>query len=60
MQSPPNKFHTNPPIASKVIKVFLYCHLRSLKVHFAMAEATRLTNVASRSSSMAAPTYQIS
>jgi hypothetical protein len=37
------KFHRNPPIGSKVTKVFLFTHLRSLNVpHFRMAEATRL------------------
>jgi hypothetical protein len=37
------KFHPNPPNGSKVIKVFLYTHLRSLNVrNFGMAEATRL------------------
>jgi hypothetical protein len=35
--------HANPPNISKVIKVFLHTHLRSLNVHhFWMAEATRL------------------
>jgi hypothetical protein len=43
------KFHQNPPNSSKVIKVFLYTHLRSLNAcHFGMAEATRLENVTSR------------
>jgi hypothetical protein len=37
------KFHPNPPISSKVTKVFLYTHLRSSNVtHFRMSEATRL------------------
>jgi hypothetical protein len=37
------KINPNPPIDSKVIKVFLYTHLRSLNVHrFGMAEATKL------------------
>jgi hypothetical protein len=37
------KFHPNPPIGSKVIKVFLYIQLRSLNVrHFGMAKDTRL------------------
>jgi hypothetical protein len=41
--SAPHKFHPNPPNGSKVIKVFLYTHLRSLNVrHFGMAEATIL------------------
>jgi hypothetical protein len=40
------KFHPNPPNGSKVIKVFLYTHLRSLNVrHFGMAEATRLKKI---------------
>jgi hypothetical protein len=37
------KFHLNPPNSSKIIKGFLYTHLRSLNVrHFGMAKATRL------------------
>jgi hypothetical protein len=37
------KYHPNPPNGSKVVKVFLYTHLRSLNVqHFGMAEAARL------------------
>jgi hypothetical protein len=48
-------------IGSKVIKVFLYTHLRSLNIcHFGMAEAARFENVASRSSLVAAPVYHIS
>jgi hypothetical protein len=55
------RFHPNPLIGSKVIKGFPGTHLRSLNVcHFGMAKATRLNNVASRSSSMAATAYQIS
>jgi hypothetical protein len=56
------KFHTNPPIGSKVIKGFLCTHLRSLIIrHFGMAEATRFKkNVTSMSSSMTSPAYQIS
>jgi hypothetical protein len=41
--SSPYKFYPNPPNGSKVIKVFLYTHLRSLNVcHSGMAEAMRL------------------
>jgi hypothetical protein len=37
------RFHSNPPVGSKVIKEFLYTHLRSLNVrHFGVNEATRL------------------
>jgi hypothetical protein len=55
------RFHPNLPIGSEVIKEFLCIHLRSLNArHFGMAEATRLKNVASRSSSMESPAYQIS
>jgi hypothetical protein len=42
MSSYTTKFHLNPPNRSKVIKVLLYTHLRSLNAHFGMAEATRL------------------
>jgi hypothetical protein len=43
MSSPQYKIHPNPPHGSKVIKVFLYTHLRSLNVrHFEMAKATGL------------------
>jgi hypothetical protein len=45
----------------KRFKGFLYTHLRSLNVlHFGMAEAMRLKNVASWSPSMASPAYKIS
>jgi hypothetical protein len=45
------KFRLNPLNGSKVIKVLVYTHLRSLNVrHFGMAQATRLENVTSRSS----------
>jgi uncharacterized protein YneF (UPF0154 family) len=37
------RFHSNPPIGSKVIKRFLCTHIRILNVrHFGMAEVTRL------------------
>jgi hypothetical protein len=43
MPSPHTEFHPNPQNGSKVIKVFLYTHLKSLNVyHFEMVEATRL------------------
>jgi hypothetical protein len=55
------KFHPNPPIGSKIIKGYLYAHLRNLEVrHFGMAEAMKLKNVTSRSPSMASPAYNIS
>jgi hypothetical protein len=58
MPSPPYKISSNPPIGSKVIKGFICIHHRSLNVlHFGMAEATRLKNIASMSSSMASPAY---
>jgi hypothetical protein len=63
MSSPPYKIlcHLNPHIGSKVIKGFLCTHVRSLNVlHIGMAEATRIKDVASRSSSMASSAYQIS
>jgi hypothetical protein len=59
--SPPYKISSKSTKDSKVIKMFLHTHLESLNVrHFRMAEATRLKNVMSRSSWMAAPAYQIS
>jgi hypothetical protein len=43
MPSPHTKFHPNATNGSKVIKVFLYTHLRSLNVrYFGMPKATRL------------------
>jgi hypothetical protein len=40
---PHTKLYPNPPNGSKVIKVFLYTHLRSLNArHFGMSEGTRL------------------
>jgi hypothetical protein len=63
MSSPPHKkkCHRNPPVSSKVIKGFLYTHLRSLNVrHIEIPEAKILENVASRSLTMVSPAYQIS
>jgi hypothetical protein len=61
MSSPPYKISSKSTNRFRFIKEFIFTHLRSLNVrHFGMAEATRLRNVASRSSSVGSPAYQIS
>jgi hypothetical protein len=48
MSSPPYNISSKSTKLFKVIKVFLYTHLRSLNArHFGMAQATRLKNVTS-------------